>query len=259
MGHIRLSRLPNSRRWRTVVDLLDARGNAAEVLAAGAYAAEKDLQQAANDPVLGAAVRLLAMIPQAARQGDFAGALRQLGLAVPDRPLLFDVSSAAGLALDQRMDRPGARTDFGEIARSALVDSINAQIGLQLPGLFGASADDVREAAASLGRARFSDFARDFFSRLTRGSMAYFLSRELSRHIGSDAAFSSLDERRAFDGAMDQHCREASRIIKEFSSGWYAKSIYRLGVIDEGHARAFAAVALRKMTAELRRSRGGDG
>ena len=48
MGHIRLSRLPNSRRWRAVIDLIDDRADAGSVLAASAHAAEKDLQRAAT-------------------------------------------------------------------------------------------------------------------------------------------------------------------------------------------------------------------
>ena len=51
--------------------------------------------------------------------------------------------------------------------------------------------------------------------------------------------------------ALDQHCREASRIIKEFSGGWYGKTLYEKKGISQDDARKFAHVAFKKLRAEL--------
>ena len=85
MGHIHLVTLPGTKRWREVVELLDDRAGFDEVVAASAVAAEKDLADAAKDPALAAAVRLLALIPQAARGEAFGEGLRQLGSRCPMR------------------------------------------------------------------------------------------------------------------------------------------------------------------------------
>lgn len=259
MGHLRLHRIPNSKRWQAVVGLLDAHAGAGEVIAASAEAIERDLSRGANDPGLVEAVRLLATLPDAARQDSFAAALRDLGLDIPGAPLLPDLATALGRALDREMAQRRARSDLGEIARNALVETLVEQVSPRLPGLFAADPADLRRAVAGLGGARFSDLARSFFARLTRDSLAYVLSRDLSRHIGAGRMFGSLAERTAFDAALDQHCREAARILKEFAPGWRGATLNRLGRIGRAEAAGFTAIALRKMVAELVRSRGGDG
>lgn len=80
MGHIHLATLPGTKRWREVVELLDARAGADAVVAATAYAAQKDLDTLAKDPVLATAVRLLALIPQAARGESFGARLREISI-----------------------------------------------------------------------------------------------------------------------------------------------------------------------------------
>src|SRR5687768_23517 len=124
MGHIHLATLPSTKRWHEVVDLLNERANAGTVVAASAAAAEKSLQLAASDPTLAAALRLLALIPQAARSRDFGEALRQLGVAVPDAPMMADLTVGVAAALE-REQLAGPRTDFSEIARRALVGTLS--------------------------------------------------------------------------------------------------------------------------------------
>jgi hypothetical protein len=56
----------------------------------------------------------------------------------------------------------------------------------------------------------------------------------------------------AFNAALDLHCREASRIIKEFAGGWYGKTLQHERRITQEEARKFAHVAFKKLRAELR-------
>jgi len=129
-------------------------------------------------------------------------------------------------------------------------------VGRELPSLFGPSAEDVRLAFRKLGTSdRFSILARDFFSRLTSRSLGYFLSRELPRHVGPGRRFADIGEHGTFNEALDLHCREASRIIKEFSRGWYGKTLFQDGQISPDKARQFAHVAFKKLRAELRKRR----
>ena len=61
-----------------------------------------------------------------------------------------------------------------------------------------------------------------------------------------------------FNAALDLHCREASRIIKEFSGGWYGKTLQQERQITPDEARKFAHVAFKKLRAELRKRRDAD-
>jgi hypothetical protein len=99
--------------------------------------------------------------------------------------------------------------------------------------------------------------ARDFFARVVRRQLNYFLSRELSQHVGVNARFQTIREHREFEEALDLHCREASRIIKEFSGEWFSKNTYQ-GGIDEVKAGRFAHVAFQKLREELRHRRGAN-
>lgn len=253
MGHVHLATLPTSKPWREVVRLLEERAAATQVVAASALAAEKDLAAVASDPILASAVRLLALVPHAARSGDFADELRRIGLAVPDRPLLGDLTVAVAAALSGTRVT-ASRTDFNEIVRRALVGTLSRQVGDALPGLFEADADDVQHAAGRLARPEaFAVVSRAFFGRLVTDTLGYWLDRTLSAEVGPGARIGSLGERDAFDRAMERYCTEATGIIREFSAAWYGKTLLREGTIPRESAAAFAVVALRKIGEELRR------
>ena len=50
MGHIRLGRLPRTKRWNEVVELIGGSASSAAVASATLDAAEGDLARAASDP-----------------------------------------------------------------------------------------------------------------------------------------------------------------------------------------------------------------
>lgn len=259
MGHNHLPTLPTTRKWRAVVDLLGEGATTEAVLAASAEAAESQLRNAVNDPVYVEAVRLLIQIPAAARKADFGRALRDLGIPVGDAPDLSDVLFAVGDRLD-RIARENRAGDFGELARRALIASLSARIGAELPGLFEATPEDVVTAARRYSTPRdFSGLARSFYTRLLSETLSSFLDRTLATHVGPDGRFAHAGARSAFDGALAQHCLETTRILHEFSSGWHARHQVRGDGASSDDAATFGAVALKKLVSELRRRRDPDG
>ena len=98
------------------------------------------------------------------------------------------------------------------------------------------------------------DLARDFFARLTRRHLEYYLSRELSNHVGPSSRFTSIADYSRFNAELDQHCREAARIVKEFAGGWFGKTNYEGGITPD-KAAAFVSAALKKIGTELRKRR----
>jgi hypothetical protein len=257
MGHQHLGSLPESRKWRQVVQLISGGADVQDVASATSAAAEQQMADASNDPAVKHAVWLLTQIPTAARKEDFVSELRKLGLRVGDRPTLFEIASAMTQAVDGYVGRAGGRTDLGEMAQLSAVESLNAVAGRELPDLFGSTPDKTRAALSGLSTVKqFAVLARDFFSRLARRQLSYFLSRELSKHVGVNSRFQTIREHRDFEAALDLHCREASRIIKEFSGEWFSKHTYE-GGINEAKAGRFAHVAFKKLREELRHRRGG--
>jgi hypothetical protein len=260
MGHVRLGSLPRTKRWQQVVALLQDGADVAHVAVAAAKAVERDLAKAADEPTLVHAFWLLMQLPLAAKHADFAGHLRQLGLSVSQRPDLFEIIGAFADAVDAQARRAGRRSDLGEMAQLSAVESLSAIAGRDLPGLFEPTADEVRQAIGRLaGGTRFPELVRDFFARLTRRHLDYYLSRELSNHLGREGRFTTVADRSAFDRDLDQHCREASRILKEFAGGWFGKTLYEDGRITPEQAGGFIHFAFKKMRAELRKRRDADG
>ncbi len=256
MGHVRLGVLSKSRKWTQVVDELRLGADIDAVAASAADAAEASLHAASNDPAFLHAFWLLTQIPLAARGPEFASDLRRLGVQVPDQPSLMDVVGAISSAVDRDARVQGARTDLGEMAQMAAVESLMALVGPNLPSLFEPSPAEVQRAIGRFASGdRFSTLAREFFARLTQRSLDYYLSRELSNHIGPGERFRDDAARSQFDDALDQHCREAARIVEEFAGGWYGKNVYQGDGLTPGIVRRFAPVAFKKIRAELRKRR----
>ena len=256
MGHQRLGTLPGSRKWQPVVQLIAGGADVKDIAAATSAAAEDQMQDASNDPAVQHAVWLMTQIPTAARKEDFPSELRKLGLRINDRPSLMEIASAMTEAVDRYVDRTGGRSDLGEMAQLSAVESLSAIGGRELQDLFAATPEMTKMALSGLGTVKqFAVLARDFFSRLLRRQLSYFLSRETSNHVGIKSRFHTIREHRDFENAIDLHCREASRIIKEFSGEWFSKHTYE-GGINESKAGRFAHVAFQKLREELRHRRG---
>jgi hypothetical protein len=234
-----------------VVSLLSSGASPDEVARASAEAAQDALKHARGDPVLARTVWLLTQIPLAARSPDFDQATAAIGLHLPARPSLLDVVAAFSDAVERATLGAAGRTDLGEMARRAAAESLAAVAGTDLPGLFDPTDEDVRLALGRLAAPdRFARLVRDFFARLTYRHLDYYLSRILSNEVGPGQRLQTIADHVSFDAALNQHCREASRIVEEFAGGWFSKTNYRGGITPE-KARAFAFVALGKISSEL--------
>lgn len=260
MGHIHLGVLPNQKPWREVVALLEAGTDVEGIAGAAAKAAERSLLAASSDPVFIEAVRLLVSIPIAARTTDFADALRLLGVDVRSDPSFLDVMAGASRALDHLAQTQVVRTDFTEVAGRALSRALTDCVGGDLPGLFSPSAEDVRLSFKKFSRGPgISVLCQSYFTALVGSSLSYWLDRVLAAHVGTGRRFLSVTDKAVFDQALYSHVSEATRIIREFSSGWVGKTQYTKGSIPTEDARNFGHVCLRKVVEELREKRDQNG
>jgi hypothetical protein len=252
MGHIHLGVLPRSKKWRDVVELLVDGAAPTEVIAASARAAERDLLNAAQDPVFIEAVRLLLLIPVAARSRDFGDALRLSGMQITGEVTLFNLVNATMSRLEEVRQAEGQRNDLGELAARALARTLGDCIGGELPGLFDVTPEDVQSTARKLSYSTGIAFlCRSFFGDLVGTTLSYWLDRVLPAHIGAGQRFETVAARGEFDVALRQYTSEATRIIQEFSGGWYGKALHEKGTIGSQDAKVFGAVALKKVCSEL--------
>lgn len=256
MGHVRLGDLPRTRRWDQVVELIKSDGDTAQVAAASLIAAEAGLRQAANDDGVARVVWLLSQLPLAARNPNYVQHLTALGVDVAGAPGLVELIGAFTDAVDAHVGRWGERTDLGEMAQMAAAETLTSILGQRTQSLFGTSSEDVRRELAALATTKqFGTLARDFFAGLTRRYLTFFLSRELSNHVGGNRRFANVTEHRDFNQALDLHCRQASRIVEEFAGGWFSKTNWEQGITPDNTKR-FTAVALKKLRAEIKKGQG---
>ena len=256
MGHIRLGTLPQSKKWRDVIGLLDSEASLEDVAEAAARASELDLERASSDPAFQFVSSLLVQLPLLARAPGFEDALNDLGL---DAEALGSVSALlSGLSdsIDRNVFELGRSSDAGELARSALLESLSVQLRDRLPSLFEPTPSYIRHALASFSSGQnFARLARDFFARLSYKSLDYYLSRELANHTGPGKRFANDADRVEFQRALSQHTFEASRIVEEFAGGWYGKTVWKEQNLNQDSINKFTSFAFKKMRSELGRRR----
>jgi hypothetical protein len=256
MGHIRLGTLPQSKKWRDVVDLLEADAPLEAVANAAARASERDLSQASRDPRFQFVASLLVRLPLLARAPGFEAALADLGVGENALGSVTGLLAGLDVAIDRQSFETGQSSDAGELAKAALLETLSVQLRDRLPTLFEPTPQEIRAALGSFASGdRFAALARDYFARLTHRSLDYYLSRELANHIGTDQRFAHDAARTAFQQALAQHTFEASRIVEAFAGGWYGKTVWRKQALDQQAIDRFTAYAFKKMRQELGRRR----
>jgi hypothetical protein len=216
---------------------------------------------AAKDDGAVETIWLLTKLPLAARSKDFAQALRDCGLSVSDSPGLMEIVGAVADAIDAKMPNCKGRTDLGEMAQMAAAETLTEVVGQRTKTLFGTTPDDVQQAFSKLATSmQFSIFAKDFFARFTNKCMNYFLSRALAHNIGEGQRFTTLSQQAEFTKALETHCREAARIVEEFSGDWFSKKNWETrGGITREDTAAFAGYAMKKLVDELKQGASLDG
>jgi hypothetical protein len=260
MGHIKLGNLPRTRKWQQVVALIEGGAGTVQIANATITAAEQGFKLAAEDKGLVDTIWLLTQLPLAAKSEDFGQALQSVGLDVSDSPGLMEVLGAFSDAIDKKLTNNGGRTDLGEMAQMAATETMSQIIGSRTQSLFGTTSDDVKNAFSKVAtNKQFSIFARDFFARLTNKCLDYFVSKAVSHHLGEGKRFRTLAQQGEFIKALGTHSREASKIIEEFSGGWFSKTNWEKKGISRKDAAGFTHVAMKKIVAELKEGAQTDG
>jgi hypothetical protein len=252
MGNQRIGTLPDTAPWQCVVGLLADGGDAGAVAAATTEAALQGLELARGDEGLTYCTWLLAQVALAARTDDFADALLdRIGVPFAGPPDIYDLIAGFSDAVDRRLTKTASRTDVGEMAQLAAVESLTALLSERASHLFGSTTDDVHRAACELSTQRgFGSLAHDFFARFAQRFLSYHLGRELSQHVGGNGRFADPQEHTAFLEQLAVHCREASTIVREFAGDWYTKHRIEDGVAL-AKVRGFVNHALTKLRGEL--------
>ena len=263
MGHTRLGCLPQTRKWRDVVDFVAAGANVPQIANATLNAAESAFSFVSNDSGYNQAVWLITQLGLAASQESPLEYLRSQGVDIPSNTSLPGIAVALTEALDKHSAANGGHSDLGELAQRALVDAVIQRLEpkLQQQSLFNLQAEHAQHALAEFGnQTEFGQLTREFYSRLTNECLNYFLSKTLATHLGEGQRFATMNQMAQFEAALATHCREASGIVEQYSEEWFSLHRYKEdGHISRESVAGFASYALKKMKDELRARARADG
>ncbi len=276
MGHHQLYGLPRTPGFKRAMAMLGVGaggpgaagigpGTLEEIAAATLAASDDGLERAKGDEGLGYCLYLMASLTRAATEPDFATAIGQLGLPpplasqpTPGEPAglseytVFDLVSGFSAVVDRHLRETRSRTDIGELAQLAASESLSALRSQSAVTLFGTSTATIQQSLRGLASERgFGILAHDFFARLSRRYLEYHLSRELSNHVGIGRRFATVSDHNAFLQQLDDHCRVATSVVKQFAGEWYSLHKWQQDITLR-KTKGFAAHAVDKVRDALR-------
>jgi hypothetical protein len=207
------------------------------------------------DPGVGYTFYLLTQVALASRTSDWESALVSHGIRLSSDSTVFDLTVELQGAIDRYLLRtqPGA-SDLSEIAQQSAGEALLSLAGLQTGNLFGESGADAKNAIRALStKTGFGQLGQKFFGRFIARFLNFYLSRATAATLGS-ARVQNLGDIADFNKALDLHCHESARIVRDFCGDWYSKTEYQKG-IDLKNASKFVAVAVKKLGKELEQQR----
>lgn len=251
MGHIRLGRLPRHPRWKRVIELLSARADVAEIAQASLHAAESGLLSAPRDEGFVRTLTTVFDFINAVQSKDVSATLRAKGFPLTDEPTLLDFSSAFARRVDALTFSLQSKTDLPEIAKHSFNQVLLQNTTPLLPSLFETGIEQVESALRTALKGRqLKETMHEFFATFTHKYLQYYLSREMSNHVGIGRALANTDDHTEFKRAFETYVRQTVRITDEFTPGWFGKARFEQRLSKQDVSR-YAHVAFKKIRSEF--------
>jgi hypothetical protein len=254
MGHVRLGRLPKTRRWQEVVSLLgNEEVSPASVATATLRAAGSHLEDMKRDPALRAAIEVLVRLASAGRAKDFKGALQEAGIRLPEGakgPALYALLRQASRTALLKVAEASPAT---HIAADALDSALSRWLKNTSGDLFGTDITHLQAACRALStKAVFSETTHHLFSDYLSRWLSYFLDKASPALVASSSRFPTAESLDGFQSSIALHAAESARVIAEFSGSWFSKRNFESGGrISSRDISGFVAHALTKLVMEL--------
>lgn len=251
MGHIRLGRLPKTRKWIAVVNLLESSASSGAVAAGVALAAENRLASLPRDAVLNHCFWLLCDLTwqsrrtdQIERSSDFPKATSGHGSTLAYIQELTDLT---------RLQEAASPGPFAAFAVQSLRKTLIQTVAGQSQPLFALEEGPITAAFREFSTpTRFGQLAQLFFGDFLARTLSFYVEKELSNSISPDHALRSIREAEEFSDGINLYAFQSARIVRDFAASWYGKHVWGSEErIDETAVNGFVAVALRKLQQDL--------
>ena len=256
MGHVRMSVLPTSQKWRNIIQQIAGMHVSNTEIADIAQQTIQNVRDRfryirQDNGVLGT-FQFLVNLAIASREENPQARLLNIGIDLPDNPTPLSFAKAVNAYVAPRKDS----FEYGEIAQKAAGDAISVwyrQNQAHTLNLFESLENPFevwRKAGSGTG---FCELSRLFFAKFTQRYLEYFLEREAS------AALGDIDKRIEFEerlgehaDAISLHAFETAEITQPFAAGWFNRHATE-GLPSEEEIERFLSHAFRKMRDALQR------
>lgn len=255
MGHIRVGRLPKTRKWSQVIDLLNTRDSSpADIAAATAKAAKEFIIKKSTDSSLVFSYWVLTQITSQARTGDFSKKLAKFGLDISQANNAFDfLACLADFTRAEIRSRHEASFPISDFAQLALREVLTETIGKRCSSLFDTTLEDIRLACFNYSSPdKFAKLSRLYFSNVLNRCLQFFVSKESANKLGHSRKFDDIFELSDFNKSLQSYCFQSAKIVEKFAGGWYSKHLW-LDKLSENDAKGFVFIAMDKLRAEIAR------
>ncbi len=265
MGHVRLGKIPKSRKWQQLVDLMTSAeagpvrlsDDVDRISAHALEAAKAGLDKAIDDKGLRYSFYLLTQLVLSARRGDWEQELVAFGIKLADDASVFDLTAEIQYAIDDYLADWGHPTDISEMAQQAVGEAISGLAGPQSVTLFDTNRESLRLAVKRMSTKKgFSQLGQTFFGRFLAHYLDFYLCRITAAQMGGQR-IPNVAEATRFNEALSLHCRQSARIVHDYCGEWYSKTEWEQG-IDLDNTSGFVAVAINKLQKELARQGAGE-
>lgn len=255
MGHIRLGRLPKTFKWKQVIQsLVDSSSSLPEIVKLTSLASEKVLTNSKYIDGLSHCYWLFTNIAQVSRQGDFVQNLNSLGINVSANDSGIKVLKQIFDSASNSLRSNGNISVLDQIAVDSFKNAIHNTISDESTSLFGCDIDSIQRAFKKYSTSnQVAHLGREYFSQYMFNSFSFTLEKELANSLSNSGRFQNSNDIQNFNSKLKQYCWDVSKIVEEFSGGWYGKHSFEGDIADKQKTKDFTNYAITKLLSEVQR------
>lgn len=252
MGHIRLGRLPKRRSWNQVCELLSSSSSDTKGIAVSlSKAARNGLMQDENQRGLFSTLRYLIKLVHASTTNDFNNALKDIGIHVDPQESGMIALGHILEAIRANFHKAEGSSYLDNIATTSFQETLTKTVQQHAQTLFGCSLEDVKSAFRKYStKNKFGEIARLFFSAYLTRTFQSLIDRAISEYVGKGRNFNDANTVLEFQNALKTYCWDVSKIVEDFSGGWYSKHQWE-GTLSDDEIKRFSSYSLKKLLSEI--------
>lgn len=255
MGHIRLGRLPKTYKWRNVFQALENAELSPEIIAkAISQSARNEFDSLKGDHSLSFCFWVLATVVSASKTDSFIDKLEQIGINTKNINSGIQFAKNIAQYISKTLNDLGRPNAFSIIAELSVNETISNILISQSDSLFGTNINDIKAAYAKTAtKKQFGLISRQFFSTFLKRSIQFIADKEISNFVGKDRSIKNTSELVSFQKALSLYCYQSSKIIEDYSGGWFSKQSWQTrNEISYKSVEGFIAYAIEKINMDLR-------